>query len=133
MRLPEATVAKLAPFVPEQDLRAMRVVTGLPGRWLPSLLRMSAVTLAPLVCFASGKYDVETARGLALIAHEAVHITQGRELGRVAFYLKYLRGQLQSGFRHQNHPMEIPAIALQRAVFAALVVPPNPPGVPEAG
>lgn len=120
MRLSADTVAALAPFVPEQDLRAMRVVTGRPWRWLPSMLRMSAITFAPLVCFGPGKFDPGTPRGLALIAHEAYHIRQSRELGPLAFYPRYLQGQFQSGFRHGRHPMELPAIACQRAVFASL-------------
>ncbi|MBA4181919.1 MAG: hypothetical protein C0506_15115 [Anaerolinea sp.] len=120
MRLDGAAIAALTAFVPEQDLRAMRVVTGRPGRWLPRLLGMSAITLAPYVCFRAGRYQPGTARGLALIAHEAHHIRQGRETGRVFFYARYLRGQFQSGFKHARHPMEIPAIDVQRAVFAAL-------------
>jgi hypothetical protein len=98
----------------------MRVVTGVPGRWLPAVLRMSAVTFSPMVCFANGKFQAGTPRGLALIAHEAFHIRQGRELGRLQFYMRYFRGQLRSGFRHARHPMEIPAITLQRMVFATL-------------
>lgn len=123
MKLGEATVATLAAFVPERDLRAMRVVTGRPGCWLPRLLGMSAITFAPLVCFRRGMYNSGTARGLALIAHETHHITQNRDMGRVMFYLRYLRGQLQCRFKHGAHPMEIPAIEIQRTVFRALTNP----------
>lgn len=120
MKLDEATVARLATFVPERDLRAIRVVTGWPGCWLPRLLGMSAITFAPLVCFRRGSYNPDTARSLALVAHEAHHLTQSRDIGRALFYLHYLRGQFQCGFRHCTHPMEIPAIEIQRAVFRAL-------------
>ena len=123
MKLDQATVAALAPFVPEQDLRAVRVVTGRPGRWLPRLLGMSAITFAPFVCFRAGGYNPRTPRGLALIAHEAHHLTQSRETGRVVFYSRYLRGQFQCRFKHAAHPMEIPAIEIQRAVFRTLTSP----------
>lgn len=123
MRLDEATVAALAPFVPERDLRAMRLVTGRPGRWLPRLLRMSAITFAPFVCFRAGAYNPHNVRGLALIAHESHHIRQSRELGRIVFYLRYARGQFQCRFKHSAHPMEMPAIEIQRAVSHTLSSP----------
>lgn len=120
MRLDEPTVATLREFVDEHDLRAARVVTGRPWRWLPRLLGMSAITFAPVVIFRAGRYQPATARGLALIAHECMHIGQVRELGRVRFYWRYLVGQLRCGFRHDRHPMEIPCIERQREIRRAL-------------
>jgi len=116
VRLDEATIATLSTHVPEADLRRMRVITGRPWRWIPIVLRMSAITFAPFVFFGSGRFRTDTPRGLALIAHEAVHLAQARELGGLRFYARYLWGNLRCGFRHANHMMERPAIAVQRSV-----------------
>ncbi|GMV84700.1 MAG: hypothetical protein AMXMBFR80_05580 [Dehalococcoidia bacterium] len=120
MRLDQPTVATLREFVPEQDLRAARIATGRPWRWLPRLIGMSAITFAPVVVFRAGRYQPNTPKGLALIAHEVLHIGQVRELGRVRFYWRYLLGQLRCGFRHDRHPMEVPCIERQREIRRAL-------------
>ncbi len=119
MRLPENVVVALAEFVPEEDLREMRLITWPPLRWFPVLLGMSAITFTPFVLLKNGSYRTDTARGMALIAHEAVHIGQVRELGW-RFYPKYLWGQFKCGFRHDRHTMEIPGIAVQRAARKVL-------------
>lgn len=119
-RLSLPTMERLAPFVPAENLRSMRIVTGRPWCWLPVLLRMSAVTVAYWVIFRQGKYDPVTPRGAALIAHESYHIGQVRQLGVLRFFTRYLWGQFRCGFHHDRHPMEIPAIALQRRVWAEL-------------
>lgn len=116
MRLPPETIDRLSPFVHEQDLVRLRAVTSAPGRWLPALLGVSATTVAPFVCFRRASFDPSTPRGLALIAHEAHHLGQVREMGWLRFYLRYFIGQFRSGFRHAGHPFEIPAIELQRFV-----------------
>jgi hypothetical protein len=120
MRLPDQVIAQLRPFVPEQDLRRMRVVTARPFSWFPQLFKMSATTFAPFVLIRPDRYRTDTPKGLALIAHETFHIGQVRELGSWRFYPRYLYGQLRTGFRHGKHPMEIPAIELQRAVRRTL-------------
>lgn len=120
MRLDETTIARLREFVPERDLRAARVVTGRPWRWLPRLIGMGAITFAPFVVFRSGRYRTDTPRGVALIAHEVMHIGQVRELGRIRFYWRYLIGQLRCGFRYDRHPMEVPCIEQQRAIRRVL-------------
>jgi hypothetical protein len=119
-RLSDRTVATLADFVPEQDLRAMRVVTVAPFRWLPVVLGMSATTFWRFVLIKQGRFDETTAGGLALIAHEAFHIRQAREMSLPVFLGRYAWGQLQCGFRHDAHVLERPAIALQLSVRAAL-------------
>lgn len=120
MQLPTRTIETLSEFVPAEDLARMRVVTAPPWRWLPVLLGMSAITFAPFVFVRKGHYRTNSARGLALMAHEAVHIGQVRELGRMRFYSRYLIGQLRSGFRHDRHAMEIPGIEVQRHVRSVL-------------
>ncbi len=120
MRPDPETISLLDEWVPRRDLAAMRIVLGRPWRWLPALLGKTAITFAPFVIFASGGYRPSTAPGLALIAHEALHLTQVREMGRPRFYARYLLGQLQSGFRHGRHPLERPCIERQHHIRAAL-------------
>lgn len=120
MRLPTETVRVLQEFVPESDLAAMRLVTWRPLAWLPVILRMSAITFSPFVIVRPGHLRLDTARGLALIAHEAVHIGQVRTLRPWRFYPRYLAGQFRCGFRHDRHPLELPGIELQRQVRKAL-------------
>lgn len=119
--LPDSAIDRLLVHaVPEDELRAMRVVTAAPGRWLPPLFRASAMTFGRTVVFRAGRYDTETPRGLALIAHEAGHITQWNDLGWVRFLLEYARGQVTSGFSHERHPLERPLNERQRVVRASL-------------
>lgn len=120
--LDERTIALLAPFVAEEDLRAMRVVRSAPPRWLPVLLRMGAVTFNNHVIFRKGQYRPDHVQGLGLLAHEAFHITQRRQMGLAWFLARYALGQFQCGFQHDRHPLEKPAIELQRQVVAALSV-----------
>ncbi len=110
------TVVTLESYVERGDLERMRVVTGWPGRWLPPLLRAGAVTIGDRVFFRAGRYEPGTAKGLALIAHEAVHVGQYREMGAVRFLAKYLWGGLKCGFRHDRHEMEQEALAVQARV-----------------
>lgn len=122
MRLSPDTISRLSAFVPEQDLRRLRAVTTPPGCWLPALFGMGATTAAPFVCFRRGKFNPSTPQGLALIAHEAHHLRQVREMGWLGFYLRYFAGQFRCGFQHARHPLEIPAIELQRQVVRRLRV-----------
>lgn len=119
-RLATETVEVLAPFVPHRDLRRMRVVQSAPWRWLPLVLGMGAVTFDRFVIFRTGQFDERQAWGLALIAHEAVHVGQVRKAGLPRFLLRYLLGQLRCGFRHDRHPMEVPAIEVQTRVRDAI-------------
>lgn len=120
MRIPEKTVELLAEFVPERDLRRARIVTGLPWRLMPRALRMSAITFSPFVIFRGGRYRTDTSKGLALLAHEVIHLQQARERGAIRFYGSYLWGQFRCGFQHDKHHMEIPGIQKQREVRGVL-------------
>jgi hypothetical protein len=115
-RLSETTVATLSAFVPERDLRRMRALTSAPWRWLPVPLRMAAVTFGPFAIYRRGQFNETESWGLALIAHEACHIGQARELGIRGFFVRYLAGQFRCRFEHDRHAMEIPAIACQQTV-----------------
>jgi hypothetical protein len=119
-RLSPETVAILAPHVPRESLERMRALTGRPWQWVPPVIGMAAITLGDHVLIRSGRYDPDTPRGLALIAHEAMHVAQYRRHGRIGMAARYLWGQLKCGFRHDRHPMEIPCIETQRIVRALL-------------
>jgi hypothetical protein len=102
------------------DLRRARVVQGAPWGWLPALYRMSATTIGNNIIFRNGRFVTDTPRGLALIAHEVVHVGQVREMGVPLFFLRYIMGQFRCGFRHDKHAMEIPGIQMQQKVRSAL-------------
>ncbi|MDA0353188.1 MAG: DUF4157 domain-containing protein [Chloroflexi bacterium] len=120
-RLPEEVIARLVPVgVPEGELRAIRVVTRAPARWLPPIFHANAMTFGRYVLIRAGRYDPETTRGLALIAHEAGHVTQWRKLGVARFFVRYARGLIRARFAHARHPMEQPLNQRQREVRAAL-------------
>ena len=59
---------------------------------------MSAITFTPFVFIRDGRYRTDTPRGLALIAHEAVHI--GRCETGVAVLSSVSVGTVRCGFRH---------------------------------
>jgi hypothetical protein len=83
-------------------------------------LGASATTLGRWVFFKDGRYRPDTPGGLALIAHEAGHVRQWRELGALDFLLRYGRGLLTSRFRHDDHPMEAPLVEAQRRIRGTL-------------
>lgn len=120
MRLTDETVATLRGFVPARDLRRMRVVTRWPFCWFPAALGMAAATVGPFVMFRRGSFDTATPNGLSLIAHEAHHICQAREMGQWQFFLRYMLGNVRCRFHHDRHPLEVPAIELQRRAERSL-------------
>ncbi len=120
-RLPEEVVQRLLTYaVPETELRAMRVVTAEPWQRIPPIFGAWAMTLGHHVLFASGRYDVNSSWGLALIAHESGHIAQWRELGVVRFITQYAWGLIQARFNHARHPLEQPLNERQRSVRRAI-------------
>ena len=119
-RLSPATIATLAPHVDAEALVRMRVLTGRPWRWFPRLIRMAAVTFGDHVLIRPDRFDETTPRGLALIAHEAMHVEQYRRYGRIGMGARYLWGQVRCGFVHDRHHMERPCIDRQRIVRALL-------------
>lgn len=121
--VPREARDRLEPLLGKAEREAllrMRVVTGAPGRWLPPLLRANATTLGRYVLIRRGHYDPDSPRGLALLAHEAVHVRDYASLGVARFLLRYRRGLLAARFAHDRHPMEQEAIAVGRRVRRAL-------------
>lgn len=114
--LPDEVVTRLAPFVDAGALRALRVKTGVPWSWVPGIFRAGATTLGHRVLFRDGAYRTADPRGLALIAHEAVHVRQYREMGWVRFLLRYGVGAVRVGFRHNAHALEQEPLRVQAQV-----------------
>src|SRR5688500_18534075 len=106
VRLSEATVATLRPYVDEQSLRRARLRTTAPWTWVPIVLRAGATTLGRNICLRPTVFSEQSPRGLALIAHECCHVRQYQQLGSARFLLRYLVGSFQSHFVHDSHPLE---------------------------
>jgi hypothetical protein len=119
-RLSPGTIETLAAHVPREGLLRMRVMTGRPWRWMPRVVGMAAITFGDHVMMRPDRFDEATPRGLALIAHEAMHVAQYRRYGRIGMAGRYLWGQFRCGFRHDMHRMEIPCIEAQRIIRALL-------------
>ncbi len=119
-QLPDIAMDQLSPHVDRTYLERMRVVDDGPGRFIPVLLATGAVTIGSRTFFKKGKYDPLSARGLALIAHESMHIAQYDELGLPRFFASYLIGQFRCGFRHDDHPMERELVRRQKEIRRAL-------------
>ncbi len=122
-RLTPETIERLAPYVDRESLRAFRARTVAPWTWLPRLFRAGAVTLGADVSFKPGLYNPTTPRGLALIAHECVHVRQYREMGALRFLAAYAAGVVRSRGVHDRHPMELEAEALQARIREELARP----------
>ena len=117
-RLSEATVTKLRPFVDELSLRRARIRTTPPWTWVPALLGAGATTLGHSICLRPTLLSEETARGIALIAHECCHVRQYRQFGAVGFLVRYAIGAIRSRFIHDAHPLEREPEAIQASVQA---------------
>lgn len=122
-RLAPETIERLSPYVDRQALMAFRPRTTVPWTWLPRLLRAGAVTLGADVSFKPGAFNQESPRGLALIAHESVHVRQYREMGALRFLASYAAGVVRSRGVHDRHPLELEAEELQARVRQELARP----------
>ncbi len=123
--LPGPVVDALKPYFEDFDLTQIRIHSGIPGYVVGE---PAAYTSKNDIYFAKGFYDPNTARGIALIGHEALHSQQYRDLGTFGFrsrYLgQYLGGRLQ-GLGHEeaysNISFERDAFALQRRIYFDLI------------
>ncbi|MGE0885512.1 MAG: DUF4157 domain-containing protein [Blastocatellales bacterium] len=127
--LPIEVQQLLAPFFPGFDLSRIRVIEGIP--------RYVAITskVEPLgytdrwkIYFAPGAYRVDTAEGLALIAHEIEHCRQYQLHGKWRFRAKYLaayfknrRDGMPGKQAYYKIPFEIEAREVERKVYLALM------------
>ena len=124
MPLPESAKAKLSPWFSAEELDSFRhTERGLMSWVCRRVLKQGAITWNKVVNFAPSRYDPESKRGLALIAHEMLHVRQQRKAGWLRFLASYvwrLRKRGHRGKNNEHHPLERPAYALQREVRRAL-------------
>ncbi len=147
--LAPTTVARLAPWFPELDLRDVRVRTScrLPPNRFAASGDIYAMTFGSTICWRD-ELDEGDERDLVRLAHELVHVDQVRRLGgESAFACAYGRGyvdgdgELPAHVRHPSryhrNPLEAEAYRFEaqfrdatgRIVPGRLDVPPaEPPG-----
>ena len=89
--LSKSTKKKLAQLgIPDIALdHAMIEVDTYKSRFITWLLHSNATVIGRTIYFRSGSFSPESRHGLALIAHELVHVMQWQEYG-VVFLFKYL-------------------------------------------
>ncbi len=114
----------LAPFFPGFDLSGVRIHEGIPRYVIANPIGYADrnnIYLAP------NYYRVDTAEGLALIAHEVTHCRQYQQHGAWRFRAKYLAAYFKnrrSGMSHDQAylkiPYEIEAREVERNVYAAM-------------
>lgn len=115
--LPDHVIEELEPYFAEFedfDLRDIRVREGLPRHVRGAL----AYTSGNTVYFAPGAYDPYSAAGIALIGHEALHVQQFQEMGRLGFYARYGREYLGGRLRGMSHSEAYLNISLERNAFS---------------
>ena len=122
--LPPEALQLLAPFFPGFDLSRVRIYEGIPRYVIANPVGYAdrnRIYLAP------GFYRVDTAEGLALVAHEIAHCRQYQQHGAWRFRAKYLAAYFnnrRSGMSHDRAYLEIPfeveARKIERKVRAAL-------------
>lgn len=90
-RLPKKTIAALAPYFPDINLKEVEIITGVPW-YVP--MKAGAYTDRNRIYFADGFYNPNSPVGLALIAHELTHVEQYKKHGKWKFRLLYSRSWL---------------------------------------
>lgn len=127
--LPLEVQQLLAPFFPGFDLCRVRIYENIPRyARIASAIDPLGYTDRNRIYFAPGAYRIDTAEGLALIAHEIEHCRQYHEHGTWRFRAKYLAAYFQNRRRGMNDkvayaqiPFEIKARRVERKVYAALL------------
>ncbi|MFN0109356.1 MAG: DUF4157 domain-containing protein [Blastocatellia bacterium] len=121
----------LAPFFPNLDLGRVRIFDGIP-RYVSYFA--AAEPAKPVgytdgwrIYFAPGFYQIDSAEGLALLAHEIAHCGQYHKLGKWKFRAKYLAAYFQNRRRgmddktaYLNISFEIEARAIERLVLTTI-------------
>jgi hypothetical protein len=122
IRIETSTITTLRRWFPEPDLQRVRIVRGGPVCWyVRYVARQGAMTIAPFVFYGRERYDPSTPRGLALLAHELLHVQQYRAYGHARFLLLYLRDLARARFRYSaDLPLERPCYNLQAQVRETL-------------
>lgn len=123
--LPPEVQQLLAPFFPGFDLSRVRIHEGIPRYVITNPI---GYTDRHRIYLAPGFYRVDTAEGLALIAHEVAHCCQYQRHGVWRFRAKYLAAYFKnrrSGMPHNRAyfeiPFEVEARKVERKVRAAML------------
>ncbi|MCC7257342.1 MAG: DUF4157 domain-containing protein [Gammaproteobacteria bacterium] len=113
--LPRAVIAALQPYFHDFELGALRVRHRIP-RYVVG--RPAGYASGNDICFPAGCFDPHTADGLALIAHEAWHSRQYRQLGTWRFRIRYVGEYLAGRLRGRGHDAAYRGISLEREAQA---------------
>ncbi|MBS1791002.1 MAG: DUF4157 domain-containing protein [Acidobacteria bacterium] len=128
--LPLEVQQLFAPFFPDLDLYRIRIFEGIP-RYVTVAAATEPIGFTDewKIYFAPGYYRIDTAEGLALIAHEITHCRQYRQFGKWGFRTKYLSAYLQNRRNgmtdktaYEQIPFEIEARDIERQVLSAMLL-----------
>jgi hypothetical protein len=105
----------------EEEFGDVRCHRGALARWLCRRLGAGAVTLGRRVFLSPGgwrRYRQGGASGLALLAHEAVHVLQYRRYGFFGMLARYGRDYLRGRRAGLSHGEAYRAVGFEREAFA---------------
>ncbi len=127
--LPLEVQQLLAPFFPDLDLSRVRIFDGIPRYVsITAVAEPIGYTDGWKIYCAPGYYRLDSAEGLALIAHEIVHCRQYQQFGKWGFRTKYLsfylqnrRGGMAEKVAYEQIPFEIEAREIEHNVLSALL------------
>ncbi len=103
------------------DLGAVRLHAGGGARAVARGLGAAAVTFGERVLFSAGAWPAvarREPRGVALVAHEVVHVLQYRRLGWWRMLLSYVGGYLAGRVQGRTHAASYRRLPAEREAFA---------------
>ena len=127
--LPLEVQQLLAPFFPDLDLSRIRMFEGIP-RYVTVAAATTPIGFTDewKIYLAPGYYRIDTAEGLALIAHEITHCQQYQQFGKWGFRARYLSAYIQNRrngmtekIAYEQIPFEIEAREIEQSVLATLL------------
>ena len=113
--LPPNVMKALTPYFEGFNLNQVRVWQGLPWYVMDGI---DAYTSNYDIYFAPGAYNTTTARGIALIGHEVLHVQQYEIYGPVGFRLRYLWEYAMGRLSGLGHQKAYESISFERDAFA---------------
>jgi hypothetical protein len=115
------TIETLSRWYPRDFVERTRFLRGSRIGWLFGRWGQAAVTINRTVHFTPRAPDLESQRGIALLAHELFHVVQQTEMGWWRFFVRYaLRWRPIHRKEGWRHPLEAPAYERGREVREAL-------------
>lgn len=126
--LPREVQQLLAPFFPGFDLGRVRLHRGIPRYVLVAgAIKPIGYTDRYQIYLAPEAYRIDSAEGLALLAHEITHCRQYKEHGTWRFRAKYIAAYFQNRRRglnaqaaYLNIPFEIEAREIETKVHTTM-------------